>query len=77
MPELIASTATSKVLKNIFDLPRFEGAEDRFTAAWGYGLVRERALAQAVADVLLRARGLTAKVNRRRGAALALEAASA
>ncbi len=50
------------MLKNIFRLTEFGGAEDRFTAAWGYVLDREPALAQAVADTLLKGRGLTAKV---------------
>ncbi len=62
MAELIASTGVPKVLKNIFDLIDFRRAEDRFTAAWGYVLDREPALAQAVADTLLKGRGLTAKV---------------
>lgn len=64
MPELIASTPGPNVLQNIFDLPKFEGIEDRFTAAWGYVLDREPALAQTVADILLHARGSTAKVIR-------------
>ena len=62
MTDLSASKVGPNVLKNIFRLTERGGTEDRFTAAWGYVLDREPALAQAVADTLLVGRGLTAKV---------------
>lgn len=53
------------VLKNIFKLVDFDySPEDRFTAAWGYVLDREPALAQAVADIFLCETALNAKVKR-------------
>lgn len=64
MTERIASAEKSTVLTNIFNLPDGVGLEDRFTAAWGYVLNRETALAQAVADILLKDTGLAAKVIR-------------
>lgn len=52
------------MLTNIFNLIQYEVVEDRFTAAWGYVLDREPALAQGVADILLKNKGLAAKVVR-------------
>jgi hypothetical protein len=52
------------VLTNIFKLTQYEIVEDQFTAAWGYVLDREPALAQVVADILLKDQGLAAKVIR-------------
>lgn len=58
----IASLKKPCVLRNIFRLTDYNGAEDRFTAAWGYILDREPALAQAVADIILKNQGLVTKV---------------
>jgi len=52
------------VLTNIFKLTQYEIVEDQFTAAWGYVLDREPALAQVVADILLRDQHVAAKVVR-------------
>jgi len=62
MSDSLATPINHKVLNNIFMLSEYEIPEDRFTAAWGYVLSRELSLAQAVADILLKDRGLTAKV---------------
>ncbi|MDK9716145.1 MAG: hypothetical protein OEL86_18880 [Sulfuritalea sp.] len=62
MLDPIESTSDPKVLDNIFRLPEYDGPEDRFTAAWGYVLNREPRLAQAVADILLKDRGIAASV---------------
>lgn len=62
MRDPIEPTRNSKVLDNIFRLPEYVGLEDRFTAAWGYVLNREPRLAQEVADILLKDRGITANV---------------
>lgn len=64
MTEAIASLEKPYVLKNIFKLTEYVGPEDRFTAAWGYVLDREPALAQAVADILVKDQGLATKVIR-------------
>lgn len=53
-----------KVLKNIFKLSQSNGPENQFTSAWGYVLNRDLGLAQAVADILMKDRGLASKVIR-------------
>jgi hypothetical protein len=64
MTESIVSQESPKVLNNIFKLTEYSGPEDRFTAAWGYVLDRDPVLAQAVADILLKDRGISVKVKR-------------
>ena len=58
------SSDEPKVLKNIFLLSQYYGLENQFTAAWGYVLNRDMVLAQAVADILLKDRALSARVIR-------------
>jgi exonuclease III len=62
--EQAVSPTEPKVLKNIFKLSQVNGPENQFTAAWGYVLSRDMILAQAVADILLKGRGLCARVIR-------------
>lgn len=66
MIESIASVERPNVQTNIFKLMSGEQRvlEDKFTAAWGYLLDREPLLAQAVADIFLKGRGIVAKVVR-------------
>lgn len=70
LPEEVPVTDSSpsfdrpNVLNNIFKVSECNGLENQFTSAWGYVLDREPSLAQAVADILLRKQGLTAKVIR-------------
>jgi hypothetical protein len=52
MSETTAPAPRDHVLTNIFRLSEFVSLEDRFTAAWGYVLDRQPALAQAIAEVL-------------------------
>lgn len=64
MTESTVSIDERNVLKNIFKLMDYVGPEDRFTAAFGYVLDREPTLAQSVANILLKDRGLSPKVIR-------------
>lgn len=64
LAESTASLVEPKVLKNIFKLSQSNGPENQFTSAWGYVLNRDLGLAQAVADILLKDRGLAARVIR-------------